>query len=356
MSDRNIQIMLNSLYLANRNFPINPEGKEICGIKPKNNDTHFEYEFQKAKDFLDSIDITSDLYFHKAYNHKRNFIFRGHSDSIYKLKPTLFRNITENEYNIYKNKQYPKRELDLFADFSKGINDLGLHIENDSLTLANYYGSKGGKKSEEGFGFFDRPVDLIRKFPTSEQTRILGLAQHFGVPTRLLDFTHNPYKAIFFATENIIHNRKCDETKKIGLWVIPELLIESAKLVKFIDKIEVKKFNNENIIAQEGIFINYFPPQEKNDFPIFKLKNGEEKPFQVKTLDEYIIVNNDSTFQQIITEITGKPMHFTLPHSEVDLIAEKLDHLNINWITMMPNLEGAKNEAIRRMKLNTFSF
>ena len=49
-------------------------------------------------------------------------------------------------------------------------------------------------------------------------------------------------------------------------------------------------------------------------------------------------------------------MHFTLPYSEVNLIAEKLDHLNINWVTIMPNLEGARNEAIRRMKLNKCSF
>ena len=72
MTDRNNQIILNSLYSANRGFPINPNGKEICGIKPKNNDTYFEYDFQKAKDFLNSIDVTSELYFNEPYNHKRN--------------------------------------------------------------------------------------------------------------------------------------------------------------------------------------------------------------------------------------------------------------------------------------------
>lgn len=350
------QIKLESIYSLNKNFPINPKGKKIYGITPMDKISYFEYEFHSAKDFMNSIDVNSELYCNEVDSHKRNFIFRGHSNSTFELRPSLFREIDKNEYNIYKNKQYPKRELDLFADFTNGINDLGFQIENDSLLLANYYGLIGRKKSEEGFGFFEAPSDLILNFPTSEQARILGLAQHFGVPTRLLDFTYNPYKAIFFSVENIIYTSKANETKKIGLWIIPELLIECVKLIKFIDKIEVKKFDNKNIIAQQGIFINYFPPQEKGEFPVFKFEKENEECFQVKTLDEYLIESKNPTFQKIVSEITGKPMHFTLPYSEVNLIAEKLDHLNINWVTIMPNLEGARNEAIRRMELNKCSF
>ncbi len=49
----------------------------------------------------------------------------------------------------------------------------------------------------------------IHHFPTSEripqnETEWLALIQHFGGPTRLLDFTLSPFVAIFLALEKAV--------------------------------------------------------------------------------------------------------------------------------------------------------
>ena len=96
-----------------------------------------------------------------------NFFFRGHTDSEWDLIPTIAR--TRNK-NIY----YPK----------------WLNLEDDIL---------------EKFQNFSRPY---LGYEPKYKYEWLVIAQHHGLPTRILDWTTNPLKALFFSIEDPAYYKK----------------------------------------------------------------------------------------------------------------------------------------------------
>jgi len=96
----------------------------------------------------------------------RFWVFRGHGDVDWHLEPTLARYYRSHRENIKPVSYYP-RELDSIHKFRKSAH---LHL---------------------------------RRLPGDEKLlEWLAVMQHFGAPTRLLDFTFSPYAALFFALES----------------------------------------------------------------------------------------------------------------------------------------------------------
>ena len=137
-----------------------------------------------AEEFLQKLDLVDDRW------HSGLWIFRGQYNACWELEPSLFRKCDADTRANY--------EFRLIAAFISYTNRVNLPIPPNSLGYFAQTTDQSvsatqrslGDKSGSGFG---------TQYDFSHV--VFAIAQHSGVPTRLLDFTHDPMTAAYFAAD-----------------------------------------------------------------------------------------------------------------------------------------------------------
>lgn len=222
----------------------------------------------KENDFKITIDIDSInefynlIYFNnlneeciKNINFMDGFIFRGVSNSEYKLCPSVLRNS-----NLILNDQIIK-EATLLQNFYKLCNDNGLNVPCNQDISHMYFTDLIESKL-----WYKEGIDVWLDKGVLE---LAALAQHYGVPTRLLDWSQDVNVAMYFATINSIKNMKSNpketSNKYFSLWAL------NIKLLQLINKSLREKnlatiplrtvipsySNNANLCAQKGVLTSW---------------------------------------------------------------------------------------------------
>ena len=92
---------------------------------------------------------------------------------------------------------------------------------------------------------------FVEKLP-GDDLELLFLMQHHGIPTRLLDWTENPFVALFFALEAV--RRKIIEQKDAAVWMLDPTLL---------NKLSLSSYSHEGILSVGDDLLRGYAPMKE---------------------------------------------------------------------------------------------
>jgi len=169
----------------------------------------------------------------------------------------------------------------------------------------------------EDFKRLSRP--FLKTVP-SNMWEWLSNAQHFGMSTRLLDWSTNPLTALWFTVQN-------PSTQKDGvvwLFKVPEQDIIKSREVETLDP-----FNQKRTKVYQPEIISERIQSQNAWFTLHKYLIDE---------DNFIPFQKNKAYKKYLTKII-------IPQDEFAVIRYQLERLGINKLSLFPDLEGAALHA-----------
>jgi hypothetical protein len=234
----------------------------------------------RTEDFASWEDFKTNLngkLFQGAQFQRGRYLFRGQRDPHWPLTPTFDR---------------------MFANRTKSD-----RLRISAALLAHF------RRSVEGLD------EIPHSLPATEHN-LLALGQHYGLPTRLLDWTDSPYVAAFFAYNSRALWGITDQ--KIAIWVLDtQNAIWSAQYG--VEVIDVSAFGNKRLRNQTGKF------------------TLSKTPFS--SLEDYVEAHADQT---------DALFKCLLPAQDYARALADLDAMGIHHASVFPEIEGSAQMALFR--------
>lgn len=279
-----------------------------------------EIQYERIGDFLhDTTSVEGKLfnvfYSFSKHNVSSKYIFRGQPSSTYGLIPSSLRK--ENKQRLFDLSGHEgETELDqmmceriLLKKFFQKCNNNGLSVPKiDDLQIQN-----------------DSSDYFFSTWLPDNYFELAGLAQHYGLPTRLLDWTSNFLVALYFAIQKGNLEDEYCSVWALNYSAIRDLPSSISSKIKVI----VPEYSmNQNLQAQKGVLMHC---QKNTDVGSYN------NPVDRRSLDE--IINESREF--IILEDNCKLFYkINIPLKFSKEIYIYLSAMGIDGSTLFPGYAG----------------
>lgn len=197
------------------------------------------------------------------------------------------------------------------------------------------------------YDFISEACRFINDISVNDTLAWLEIAQHFGIPTRLLDFSENPLIALYVACTDSLGNIA---TKENGcVWIvnstsynkkfhnIKEISTDISISLDNVKRIIRNMENNSSSEMPEYPYI-YKPYHRKERMSaqasVFMLWGKKIGPLtDIVQADDYIVECTEKQHDKILCEIE-------IPKARKETIVEQLNLCGVNQKLMYPGLDG----------------
>ena len=302
--------------------------------------------YKSAKEFLKDISYDGDMY----QNLKDGFVFRGHQLGSYKLVPSVLRhklymkdaagNIVEDDKDapfdlagsefIQKNVEYI--ELRQFFDICDKSGIRLPQVDRIRHTLFN---------NHDIVSFFLNGDDWL----PNDLQELAALAQHYGMETRLLDWTTSIDIAIYFAVHKESQLTEEERTDKdseyVAIWAL-NIPMVSFGLNSPLRVIRPPYYGNPNLAAQKGLFtfwnvsgfkLPLTAANKEDNEVVFEMFNRMTNRTPLNELIE------EECKKQCINEVVMWKL--LIPRKDRKMLYEYIRKRNVNAASLFPGYEGA---------------
>jgi len=277
-----------------------------------------------APDFVDDLSPTNNRF------RRGDWIFRGQSQDL-ALLPSAYREdrlppMQSRGWTKWTNWAQARAELKLIRQFYSTADRAGLPIPEDSYDV---------RLSLENIDH-DRE-QFVAEWPPGRLWSLIALAQHHGVATRLLDFTHSPWVASYFAAESVLRCKPEErEERRIVVWAFDAAQSsasmsddddtgKASRAGGIVEVVTTPYANNRNLAAQRGVHLLYRMPDPPKAMAIVR-----RDPL-------------DDALQRVHAAVIdyAKALYkFTLPATEAAPLLRLVARHGVTGATMFPGFDG----------------